>query len=137
VSSTVKQSASIDNTSALAWAAFLYWKIKTGASGVSATGTASLYFYGYDGTNFGSGASGSNATFTPILQSNLVLLDTVYVSANAQTPDPRIVDVTSIVGSLMQYQKWGIILFNNTGAALDATAGNFTFEYQPLNPQIV
>jgi hypothetical protein len=132
-----QQSASIDNTSALMWGAFLLWKIKTGAAGVSATGSASLYFYGYDGTNFSSGASGSNASFTPILQSNLVLLDTIYVSANAQTPDPRIIDVTSVPGLLMQYQKWGIILFNNTGAALDATAGNFLFNYQPLNPQNV
>lgn len=132
-----QQSASVDNSSTLMWGAFLFWKIKTGASGVSATGTASLYFYGYDGTNFSSGASGSNASFTPVLQSNLVLLDTVYVSANAQTPDPRVIDMTAVVGSLMQYQKFGIILLNSTGAALDATAGNFLFNYQPVNPQNV
>jgi hypothetical protein len=130
-----RQGAAIDNSSNLFLDAHLTFKIKTGASGVSSTGFVALYVAGYDGTQYANNASGSDAAFTVDLQGNLLPICTIGATANATTYYSPSIYVAAAAGWLWLPQKWTVILYNGSGAALDATAGSFAFEFQGLNTQ--
>lgn len=134
-SAAYQQAAGVDNTTNLYLDAIVTGKIKTGAAGVSTTGTVSLYFAGYDGTQYANNASGSNAAFTPDLQGNLLPICTIGATANATTYYFPTIYVASAAGLLCLPQKWTLILLNNTGGAFDATGANFVLEYQGIQTQ--
>lgn len=136
-SNAYRQSAAVDNSANLYLDAVITGKIKSGASGTSATGFVTLYLYGYDGTQYSNNASGADAAFTPDLQANLLPLFTLAVQANATTYYFPYLSVAAAAGLLYLPQKWGLILFNGSGNALDTTAGNHALEYQGINTQIV
>ena len=132
-----QQSAAIDNSSNLYLDAVITGKIKSGASGTSATGFVTLYLYGYDGTQYSNNASGSDAAFTPDLLANLLPLFTLAVQANATTYYFPYISIVAASGLLYLPQKWGLILYNGSGHALDTTAANHLIEFQGLNTQFV
>lgn len=134
-SATYQQAAGIDNGTNLYLEAHVTGKIKTGASGTSATGFITVYVAGYDGTQYANNASGSNASFTVDLQANLLPICTIAATANATTYYFPSVYVASAAGWPFLPQKWTLIVYNGAGSALDSTAGNFALEYQGINTQ--
>lgn len=131
-SATYRQSAAIDNTSNLFTNAASQLVIKTGASGTSATGSLSVYAYASmnGGTNYSGGASGSDAAYTADVTGNpnLFLLGNIAVSANATSYTFRGADIAAAIGYVPS--KWGIVVLNNTGHALDVTGGNFSAYFE-------
>jgi hypothetical protein len=119
-----QQSAAIDNTSNLYFDAGVQLSVKTASSGVSSTGTINVYAYGSanGGSNYTDGCSGSNASFTPTSPTNLKLIGVINAVANSTTYTGGPFSVASAFGYTPG--KWGIVVFNNTGAAFDSTEGN-------------
>jgi hypothetical protein len=130
-----RQATAVDNTSNLYLDAHITGKIKTGASGVASTGTVTMYLAGYDGTQYANNATGTDGSFTPDLQGNLLPISTIGATANATTYYFPSIYVASAAGLLCLPQKWAIIIVNNTGGTFDATGGNFVIEYQGINTQ--
>lgn len=113
-----RASTAIDNTSTLALSADVYVKVKTGASGTSATGYVDVYLIrSEDGTNYDDAFGGTDGAFTP---ANATKIGIISAVANATTY--QAVFNTSMFGELPR--KFCIGLVNNSGAALDSTAGN-------------
>lgn len=125
---SLQQSTSIDNTINLHNDALVELAIKTGASGVSATGYLDVYAYGTanNGTNYSGGATGTDGAFTGTL--NIKRIGRIAAVANATTYTDVFAVAPAFSGVLPQ--KWGIIVENQTGAALDATEGNHLKVYQ-------
>jgi hypothetical protein len=94
-------------------------KIKTGASGVSATGTVNVYLIGSaDGTNYDDGFGGTDAAYTPVNAKSIG-----YLTANANaTTYQKTINLEDLGVELPE--KFAIGIYNNTGAAFDSTAGN-------------
>jgi hypothetical protein len=132
-----RQGAGVDNGTNLYQDAHLTGKFKTGASGVSSNGYIAVYFVGYDGTQYSNNASGSDAAFTVDLQGNLQPVAVLNAQANATTYYLPSVYLANAAGLLWLPQKWSLIVYNGTGAALDATAGNHVLEWQGMNLQSV
>lgn len=118
-----RASTAIDNSSGLNYSADILVKIKTGASGVSATGYVDIYLIrSEDGTLFEDSFGGTDAAYVPL---NAVKIDTIFVSANATTY-PMMIN-TSRFGELPR--KFCIGVYNASGAALDSTGGNHAVNY--------
>jgi hypothetical protein len=111
---TFATSSAIDNSTNLFVAADIQVQIKTGASSVSSTGTIEVHLLRSSdgGTTYDSAVQGNPAT----------LIGTFNANANATTYGPYTYP-TDIFGQLPDHFK--IAVYNNTGAALDSTAGNF------------
>jgi hypothetical protein len=135
---SARESTVIDNTTNVFLDALLQILIKSGGSGVSATGIVEVYAYGTsdNGSNYGDGATGSNAAFTPTDPPNLRLIGVLNVVANATTYKSNPMSVAAAFGGVLP-QKWGIVIVNRTGAALDSTEGNHAKFYQGLLAQAV
>lgn len=123
---SARQSTEVDNSSDLYRDVVI--RIKTnGQSG--GTGQLAVYVYGSVGDTIRSGNAGaSDAAFSGQL-AELDLLGTVQM--NAAT------GVTVLMPSFLQSlgyvpQKWGIVIQNDSGAALSATAGDHDLDYQGI-----
>ncbi len=131
-----RQSTVIDNTSNLFIDAFVSITIKSGASGTSSTGTVSVYFYGTvdGGSNYTDACTGSDASFTPTSPTNLRGPYVMNVVANAVSYNGGPWSVASFFGGTLP-AKWGIVITNNSGAALDTTEANHIKKYQGVSGQ--
>lgn len=119
-----RAATAITNTSTKALAADVRVKVKTGASGVSATGYVAVYLVrSEDGSSYDDGFGGSDGAFTPV---NATLLGILTANANATTYQ-RVFDLAEL--GLTLPEKWSIAILNKTGAALDATGGNHEIKY--------
>lgn len=113
-----RASGEIDNSSNLYIGAVLHLKIKTGASGVSATGYVEIYLLrSNDGTSYDDAYAGSDAAYTPVNAERIGIMAAV---ANATT-----YEMVIEIPELPEYYAIGI--YNATGAALDSTAGSHDF----------
>lgn len=110
---SVATSSAIDNTSNLYGTIGIAGKFKTGASGVSATGTISIAV----------AASADGGTTYPTVFSNCRLVDVINAVANATTYNLNWSNIAALFGGVLP-SKIEILVQNNTGAALDSTAGN-------------
>ncbi len=114
-----RASTAVDNTTNKDPWAKVFVKIKTGASGVSATGTVNVYLIGSaDGTNYDDSFAGTDAAYTPV---NAKLLGYLTANANATTYT-KTFNLEDLGVELPQ--KFAIGIYNATGAAFDSTAGN-------------
>lgn len=127
----------IDNTSDLAVDVLVQMKIKSGASGVSASGYANIYAYGTTdgGTTYPEGA-GTDTGVTLTSPPNVRLIGTLNIVANATTYIGEPMSVAAAFGGILP-QKWGIIVENKSGAAFDGTEGNHAKLYQEIFGQLV
>lgn len=132
-----RQSTAIDNSTNLFEDVHLFVKIKTGASGTSATGYVNVYGYATadGGTTYPEGVVGTDGAVTLAAPSNLVLLAQLTANANATTYS-AFFSFANNYGLVRLPQKWGVVVANVSGAALDATAGNHAVLYQGLNGQL-
>lgn len=114
----------VDNTTNLYISADIGLKIKTGASGTSTTGKVDVYLIrSYDGTSYDDAYAGSDAAYTPV---NALYLGYINTVANATTYY-KVFDTAEM--GLTLPRKWAIGIVNNSGAALDSTAGNHELKY--------
>ena len=123
--------AAVDNTSNLYDDALLYLAVKTSASALANDKACYVYLYGSeDGTNFNGSsaeAEGTDAAVTIDSPTNLILAGVIRCPASATTYK-GVFSVAAAFGGVMP-RKWGFVLRNYTGQALDSTEGNHTKSY--------
>ena len=86
------------------------------------------------GTTYSGGASGADAAFSGNLDS-LVYLGSVPVVANGTTYNAMF-SLARGFGYGGIPASWGIVIQNNSGAALDSTGGNHAAFYQGIYAQV-
>ena len=129
---SARQSTAVDNTSNQDLDAGVMVKVKTGAASTSATGVLNVYAFGSadGGTTYSEGAGATDAAITLTSPPNVRMIGRINAVANATTYIGGPWSVASAFGYLPG--KWGIIVENQTGATLDATAGNFAAFYERI-----
>lgn len=120
-----RQSTAVDNSSNLYLDAHLGGSVQVGTS-PTAGNTIDFYIYAtYDGTNYTGGASGTDGAYTADGEEGLFRwIGSIEVDA---TSDQDYVFGPWSVGELFGGslpQKWGVVVENNSGAALNATGTN-------------
>lgn len=119
-----RAATAVDNSTNKMISADVRVKIKTGASGVSATGYVGVYLIrSEDGTDYDDAFAGSDAAYTP---KNAELLGIMEANANATTYH-KVFDLRKLGITLPK--KWSIGVLNKTGAALDSTEGSHEIKY--------
>jgi hypothetical protein len=128
-----QQSTAVDNTTNLFLDALVMLKVKTGASGTSANGYANVYAFGTvdDGTTQTENAGATDAAITLTVPPNARLVGAIACVANATTYYGGPMSVAAAFGGVLP-AKWGLIVENKTGGALDSTEGSHAKLYQGL-----
>ena len=120
-----RQSTAVDNSTNRYVDALLSGTFKTGT--VSGTPTVSIFVYGVgDGGNYADGCTGSDASYTPVSPTNLVLAKVLNTPSSTTSYVVEPVSLASLFGGTLP-QKWGVVVTNNTGAALDASIGGLSY----------
>ena len=140
--SAAQQSAVVDNTTTLALDYLIGGGFKTAAGSLGSNPVVNIWVFALtDGTNYGGTGSGNtlgggNAAFTmPSNTGNLRLAASVVINTAASIEYCNPVSVAALFNGEMP-QKFGIVVQNLTGLALDATTpGNV--DYQAINLQSV
>lgn len=135
-SASARESTAIVNTANLFMDVKLQVKAKTGASGVSATGAINVFAYATadDGTTYSGGATGTNAAYS-LNKDQLIFLGSIPAVANATTY-VGLFSLSRAFGYGGIPAKWGIVIDNQSGAALDATGGNHSVVYQGISATV-
>ena len=135
---SARQCTVIDNSSNLYLDALVQAKIKTNASGTATTGYVNVYAFATTdaGTTYTENAGASDAAITLTSPPNAVLIGRINCVANATTYYSSPMSVAAAFGGVLP-EKWGVIIENKTGAALDSTAGNHAVKYQGVLNQSV
>lgn len=130
-----RQSTVIDNSSGLYLDALVTVKIKTNAAGTSATGFISVYAFGTTdgGTTYTDNAGAADAGLTI---SAARMIGAFPAVANATTYVSQQMSVAQAFGGILP-AKWGIVVVNSSGAALDATEGSHAKQYQEVYATVV
>ncbi len=133
---SARESTAIVNTSNLFMDIKIQMKVKTNAAGTSATGTVNIFAYATadDGTTYSGGATGTDAAFTNNKDA-LIFLGSLPTIANATTY-VSIFNLSRAFGYGGVPAKWGIVIDNQSGAALDATGGSHSAVYQGINATV-
>src|SRR3990167_4072230 len=126
---SMRESTAIDNTTNLFLNALVTAKIKLNSAGVSATGYINIHAYATTdgGTTYSAGATGTDAAFSGE-KTNLVLVASLTANANSMTAT-AVFDIASAFGGVMP-DHWGLVVENQSGAALDSTGSNHFLKYQ-------
>ncbi len=125
-----RQSTSVSNTTDKWLDALISGKLKNGGT-VAAPSAAFVYAYASvdGGTDWPDTVTGTDAAITLNDPSNLRLLGAIYTpSINTQYKGGPW-SLSALYGGRMP-EKWGIVVVNDTGAALSAVAGDHVFEWQ-------
>lgn len=123
-----RQSTVVDNGTNKFIDALLNISVKTNGSAPS--GDKAVYVYGYaseDGTAYSGEASGTDGSYTPSSPTNLVLIGRVECPA-ASTTYKAVFAIAQAFGGRLP-RKWGIVIKNATGNALDSTEGSHQKTY--------
>jgi len=130
----------VDNSTNLYDDAELTISVKTSASALANDKACYLYFFGSeDGTVMGSSsaeAAGTDVAVTLDSPTNLRGPYPIACPASSVTYRLVIPSVAAIFGGVLP-RKWGYVLRNYTGQALDATEGNHQKTYTGINYQSV
>ncbi len=124
-----RQSTVVDNTTNVFLDALVAIKVKSGASSTAATGVVNVYAYGTadGGTTYTESASGSDASITLTVPTNLKLIGRVNVVANATTYNAGPFSVAAGFNGVMP-DHWGIVVENQSGGTLDASVGAAVYQ---------
>jgi hypothetical protein len=132
-----RQSAAVDNSTNLYADAMIYGKAITASSAMTVNSALFLFLvWSLDaGTTYSNNASGTDAAYTqPDSDSNLVIGGSAIIPAATTTPVYfRPFSFCQAAGLLFLPQKWGVILKNASGVALQS--GTHVFVYQGVNMQ--
>ena len=132
-----RQSAAMDNSSNLYLDAHVQLKIKSGAT---VSGDKAVYVYAYaavdsSGLGYSGGASGSDSAYSGT-SANTRLIGVISCPSAATAYESDIMSIAGAFGGSMP-NKWGIIVENKTGAALDSTESNHVKKYTGVLAQSV
>ena len=123
-----RESLAVDNTANLFLDALVQLLIES--NGVPA-GDCNVLVYAYGtadgGTTYSGGATGADAAYGAVagqLITNCKLLGIVAVDADAEVFESDVFSIASAFGGVVP-AKWGIIVVNQTGQALDAGCDAF------------
>lgn len=120
---SARQSAVVDNSTNKYLDALVGGTFKTATGTLASPGYINVYAYALtDGTNYSGGASGSDAAYTLPTYKQLVLLGTVYINTANVVENMSPKSVAAAFGGTLP-QKWGIVVENQSGLTLDASAG--------------
>jgi hypothetical protein len=125
----LRQSTEVDNTSNGYLTGTLGVKIKTGASGTAAAGYVNVWAWANSNDIRDGLAGASDAAIAS--NTGLRFVGRIAVAANATTYT-KTFDLSEVFGGSLP-PKWGIVLENKTGAALDSTAGSHAVGFIPAN----
>src|SRR5271166_471076 len=100
-------------------------QFKSGASGVTGTGTVALYLVcSEDGATWSNGINPtSTSDQSPLIGSLPLFTPAIVVGANATTYVFPEFSIYSLLGFMPTY--WAVVVYNQSGAALDSTAASF------------
>lgn len=132
---TERQSDVIDNSTNLYLDAHVQLKVKTGSS---VSGDKAVYVYAYgttdsSGLGYSGGASGSDSTFSGTLE-NTRLIGVISTVSSGTSYESDIMSVAAGFGGTLP-SKWGIIVENRSGSALDSTESNHVKKYVGISTQ--
>lgn len=122
---SARQSAVVDESTALNDDELLGCTITTPATGTLATGSPSVTLYVYaltDATHYTDGCTGSDTAFTVPSQVNMPPILVAGVGSSAQALSGALtvyagpVSVAALFGGVLP-QKWGVVAVNNVGVA--------------------
>ena len=127
-SGSARESTAVVNTANLFMDVKLQVKVKTNAAGTSATGAVNIFAYGTadDGTTYSGGATGTDAAYTAN-KDQLIFLGSIPAVANATTY-VGLFSLARVFGYGGIPAKWGIVVDNQSGAALDASVGAAVYQ---------
>ena len=131
-----REGTAVDNTSNVFIDALVFFHdVKTGDTGVSASGYLNVYAYGTanGGTDYSDTCTGSDAAVTLTSPPNVRLIGIINAVASATTYRAGPFSVAAAFGGVLP-DKWGIVVENKTGHHLDASAGGSAF-YQGVYGQ--
>src|SRR6266511_865011 len=131
-----RQSIEVDNGTNLYLDALVMLKVKSNAAGTLATGYVAVYAYATvdQGTTRTEAAGATDAGITLTVPPNARLIGIINVVANAVTYVGGPFSVAQAFGGILP-ERWGIIVQNQSGAALDATEGNHAKLWQGVYQQ--
>jgi hypothetical protein len=136
---SARASTSVDNTTTLYDDVYIFIKYTTAAAATSATGYVNVYGYGTvdGGTTYPEGITGTDAAPTLSAPPNLTLIGQYTANANAKTYTAGPFSFCRMYGLDRLPARWGVVFVNQSGATLNATAGNFAVTYQGVNGNLV
>jgi hypothetical protein len=136
-STSSRESSYIDNASNLFMDVKITAKIKANSTGVSSTGMVNIYAYATvdGGSTYSGAASGSDAAYSGE-KTNLVYVGSITLNANSMTGIGTF-SLARAFGYGGIPERWGLVIENLSGAALDSTAGNHSIAYQGVLAQTV
>lgn len=126
------QSAPIDNASDKYVDALVQISVKTHASSAP-TGAKAVAVYAYGsvdgGTTYPDGVGGAKGAVTLNSPTQLRRIGTILVTAAATVYEGMPMSVAHAFGGVLP-EKWGIVVLNDTGFALDAVEASFKKVWQ-------
>jgi hypothetical protein len=132
-----RQSTAVDNTVDLAIDSLVTVKFTSGTTPTVGTQYEIWAFGSSDNVpNFSGNAGPSDNGFTPTDKTTLKLLEIIpnLVTTSNLTYVGGPYSIQNAFGGTMP-RKWGLFFVHNTGVALNATAGNFSGIYTPVQYQ--
>jgi hypothetical protein len=133
-----RASTAVVNTANLYEDALIFVKVETAAAGTSATGYVNVFGYASvdGGTTYSESITGTDAAITLTVPTNLVLLAQINTVANATIYRAGPWSFCRQYGLDRLPDHWGIVIQNESGAALNATAANQAVTYQGVGGQL-
>lgn len=127
-SGSARESTAVVNTANLFMDVKVQVKVKTNAAGTSATGAVNVFAYATadDGTTYSGGATGTDEAYTAN-KDQLIFLGSIPAVANATTY-VGLFSLSRAFGYGGIPAKWGIVVDNQSGAALDASVGAAVYQ---------
>jgi hypothetical protein len=112
--------------------------LKAAVAGVSVSGTCTVYAYATadNGTTYTEAATGTDAAYTMLNPTQLMCAGVVFLNTNAQVKTGGPWSLAALFGGTLP-AKGGMVIVNDSGAALDATGSNHLVQYQGVTRQIV
>lgn len=136
---SVRASTVVDNTTNLFLDALVQLQLKSGASGVSASGFVNVYAYGtvdFALPLYPEGITGTDGAITLTVPTNLKPITSINMVANATSYTSEPFLISAAFGGVMP-SHWGIVVENQSGGAFDTTEGNHLKFYQGILGQSV
>jgi hypothetical protein len=132
-----RESTVIDNTSNCFFAALVQLQVKTGSGTIGSNPVVNVYAYGTadGGTTYSGEATGTDAAYSGTV-ANCRLIGVISCPASATAYKSEPMNAANAFGGVLP-DKWGIIVENKTGLALDGTEANHKKFYQGVYVQSV